>query len=363
MTKIVYVFADTPQEMNCSVHDCIRPAQAINKDGRHHADCIHISQFVQNSDETQRIIQESDIIIVERNLFGDVLPMMWNWKVKNKSVATIFDDGYQCMHPKNVSYAFWTHGEVKYKDEQGVEHIDFMKPPPLKQLEWGIQMSKGLQTVSKTLASDWAYINDTYIINNHINVDEYVNKEPLYKHDDIWIGWGGSLSHMDSFESSGILKALKKIVKTYKNVKLLISGDHRVYELIDVPIDKKIFQPYVSPEHYASLIKSIDIYPIALAGDYDRRRSWIKGLEASICKIPWVASDWSVYDNMRQYTILTENGSQNWEEKLVEMIDNLPRHKERVQYEPYQFALEQDYMKHIDERINLYQKLIDKPYR
>jgi hypothetical protein len=362
--KILYIYADTPQEWNCSQHNCINPMEAINKAGVHKASSMHTSQFIENSEETQRIVSDADIVIVERNLFQDCLTAMMFWKVRGQNFATIFDDGYHCMHKHNVSYEFWQNGQIKFKDAEGKDQIGYMKPHPLEQLKWGIAMTKGLQTVSQALCDYWKPVNDTYLIHNHLVFENYLNIEPLYKHEgDIWIGWTGSLSHMDSFESSGLLRAFKKVARFNKNVRILISGDKRIFDLVDVPLNKKIFSPFVPKEKYPALIKSLDICTIPLAGEYDKCRSQIKPLECLALKVPFLATDFPNYNHLAPYGNFTENGWQKWEEKINDMIQKLPEYKERAVEVGYPFAETQNINLHVDERINLYKLLIDKPYK
>ena len=361
--RIAYVFADNPQEWNCSQYLAIDPMNAINKTGVHSAQSMHTSTFVENSEETQKIISESDIILIERNLFQDCLTLLMFWKVRGKSIAIMFDDGYSVMHPKNVSYGFWTNGEVKFKDEQGVEQVTFMNPKPLQQLGWGIQMSKGLQVVSQALVDDWKHLNDGYIINHHIVTDKYMGVKPLHPHEDIFLGWSGSLSHVDSFESSGILKAFQEIIKKYPKVKILLTGERRIFDILDVPADKKMYSNFVPAEQYPALVKTFDIYVIPLAGEYDKRRSQIKPIECEILKVPYLATEFPNYSHLKPYGNFTDNGWENWFNNLCEMIDHLPTYKEKAIEVGYPHGLTQNIDLHVQERIDLYQKLIDKPYR
>ena len=65
--RLVYVYADSDGEMNCSKFCCFFPAKAINKLPEHHADVIYINQFMENSPETQELCLKADLIIIERN--------------------------------------------------------------------------------------------------------------------------------------------------------------------------------------------------------------------------------------------------------------------------------------------------------
>jgi glycosyltransferase involved in cell wall biosynthesis len=357
------VGADQPQELNCTNFNIIRPAEAINKTEGNHAVVIGIDQFTQNNEETQKLIMGADAIVVERNFFGDTLTTMEWCRVRNKTLIAIFDDGYQVMEKRNVAYPFWRHGEVTVSDENGKPKRSYMIPPPMTQFIWGLKKVKGIQVPSQTLADDWSKYNKTYHIPNYIVAHKYENVKPLYPHkDSIIIGWGGSMSHLESFTESGILKALKQVTHKYNNVKVMISGDKRVFDEVDLSVNKKIFQPYVPEEQFLSLMKTFDIALAPLITEFDRRRSHIKVLEYMALKMPWICSDFPTYQHLKKYGISTENTAEAWEEKLCYMIDNLEERRAYAEGEPFEFAMEQSYDKNIQKTLELYQSLIDEPY-
>lgn len=362
--KILYCKADQPGEANCSKYLCEEPTVAINKAGTHSANCIHINEFIQNNETTQNLVSEADIIILERNLFNDALTLMQYWKVRGKNFAICFDDGYSVIHPKNVSYDFWTKGELHEPDANGNMQTGYINPLPLTQMGWAISMSKGLQTVTQAIVDDWAHCNDGYVIQHHLVTERYKNATPLFPHDGkIWVAWSGSMSHVDSFESSGVLPAFERISKRYKNVVIFIAGDKRVYDIINLPQGKKIYAPYVPLEQYPNLLKSIDIFAIPLAGEYDKRRSQIKPVEAGIVEVPTLCTDYPNYQHLKPYHHMTQNGTENWDERLSDMIENLPKYREYAHEVTLPHSQSQDINLHVQERIDLYQKLIEKPYR
>jgi len=362
--KILFVYADTPGEWNCSQHNCVNPTNAINKTGVHHADYIFMNDFIANEPPTQKLCFEADVIIIERNLFQDTLPMMMFWKSRGKSIGIIFDDGYHIMHQKNPAFAFWTHGELRFEDKNHNQKIAHINPKPLQQMTWGMEMSKGLQTVSQEICDAWKAVTPTYLVHNHLVMEDYLDIKPLHPHDpsEIWIGWTGSLSHRDSFESSGLLRAYRKITKRFPNVKVLITGDKMTYDNVDVPAGRKMYSGFVPREYYPALVKSLDICTIPLFGAYDKCRSQIKVVEAMAVKTPVLATDFPNYTHLKPYTNFTDNGWEAWEEKLAEMITNLSYYKQHAIEVGYPFALTQNIDYHVQERIDVYQKMIDTPY-
>ena len=361
--KVLYIYADNAREWNCSQHNCVNPANAINKSGVHTAKTISLQDFIKNGEETQKECSEADIIVFERNFFQDSLTMLMFWWVRGKVLAGIWDDAYDRMHKRNPAYSFWEYGEMKFEDQNGVGHSAIMHPKPIVQFKHGLNLLKGAQVVSDALCEDWKPYVDTHKIHNHLVIENYKDVEPLYLHKDIWIGWTGSLSHRDSFESSGLLRAFRKITSRYKNVKILITGDKTIYDNLDIPDTRKAYSSFVPAEQYPSLIKSLDIYTIPLYGEYDKRRSQIKPLECMALKVPFIASNFENYNHLFEYGKFVDNSWQNWTEGISEMIENLDKYKQSANESSYEYALTQDIDLHFQERIDLYQYFIDKPYR
>jgi len=359
--KVLYVYADSKKEWNCSEWNCIIPAKHINKTKKHTAKTLYINEFLSNSEESQALCKEADVIVVERNFFGDTLVMMQYWKVRNKTVLAIFDDAYNIMHPKNISYGFWTKGEIKGRDKDGNIVSALMRPLPIEQFGWGLRIAKGVQVPSVNLAKDWAKFNKTYYVHNFLDMDKYMNVEPLYEHEELLVGWCGSLSHHSSFTDSGVIPALENISKKYPNVKILISGDKRVYDLLKVK--NKVFQKFVPPEQWTSLLKTLDIGLAPLSGENDKRRSWIKALEYMAVKVPWIATNYPTYDELHDFGTMTENGYKNWENAISEVIENHPKYQKLADTDAYDFALTQSSDKNIEKVIlKLYEELLDTPY-
>jgi glycosyltransferase involved in cell wall biosynthesis len=362
--KILYVYADTPRETNCSLFNAYFPAQAINKVGNGNAASVmFLDDFVKNNEETQRVVSAADIIIVERNLFGDTLTMMQYWKSRNKPIAVIFDDGYHTMEKDNVSYDFWENSTIIGQDEKGQPKKLTIVPPILTQFKWGLKMAKGIICPSQVLCDHWSYLNKTYRTWNYLNLDRYVNSTPLYPHDDIVIGWPGSMSHLASFNDSGIAGALVYVARKYNNVRIMIGGDKRVYDRIHLPENKKFFSNHVPEDQWSQLLASIDIGLAPLAGEYDTCRSWIKGMEYMAMKIPWIASDYPTYAELKKYGTLTANGLDNWKKALCYVIENIEQEREKARTTNYDFALTKTWEGNVDKLIDIFTKIINSDYQ
>jgi len=151
-------------------------------------------------------------------------------------------------------------------------------------------------------------------------------------------------------------------LKDFKNVKILIGGDRRVYDVINVDETRKSFSDFVPVKDFAKLLKSFDIPFAPLSSAYDMRRSWVKVLEYMVLQIPWIATDCITYEELKPYGKTVINTEENWYNAIVETIQNLPREREYACHDPYQFALTQDVDVQLDNRLKIYQEIIGMEY-
>lgn len=348
--RIVYVYADSPSEWNCSEWRCAVPARAINRGGRHHAELLSIEDFAYHTALARSVCSAADVIVVQRNLFGPVLSAIQHWKAQDKALIADFDDAYQLMHPSNANYAFWQQGVVR-RAGAPPQKID---PPPLTQFKWGLRLVHAATVPSKRLMEDWRSLAEMHYLPNYIDLSLYENVSPE-AHEGIILGWGGSLSHLQSFTESGILTALKNVCRARPQVKVMICGsDQRILEALPLPPEQKLYQPWVPYTEWARVLAQFDIGLAPLHGAYDERRSWIKVLEYMVMKIPWVASEGPAYQELRPYGWLVQNASGAWERVLLDMIDHLDEYKEEAAGSPYLYAISQSIDENIDHIISTY---------
>ncbi len=351
--KIVYVYADNAQEWNCSEWRCAIPARAIQRNGRHSAEMLSIHDFAHNSPRAQELCSPADVIVVERNLFGPVLSSIQHWKARDKVVIANFDDAYNLMHPTNVAYPFWGQGLMKHAD--GTQ--EKMEPAPLTQFKWGLRLVHGGTVPSRRLADDWQTFTDMHYVPNYIDLEKYTNVS-RDEHDGIVIGWGGSLSHLQSFTDSGVLSALKRVVKARPQVKIMVcGGDKRIFDQLNIPENQKIYQPWVPFTNWAQVLAKFDIGLAPLLGAYDERRSWIKVLEYMVMRIPWVASEGPSYYDLRPYGWLVNNTPASWERVLLDMVDQVEDYRAEAADEPYLYALAQSADENVGKIIETYTRI------
>ncbi|MFZ5809924.1 MAG: glycosyltransferase [Chloroflexota bacterium] len=338
---IVFVYADSQEEWNSSEWRCAIPSRAINRTGRHHASLLSIESFAKNTPDALEICGGADVLVVERNLFGPVLTAIQYWKARDKVIIADFDDAYTCMHPTNLNYRFWAEG---FQRETGVK-ID---PPPLTQFKWGLRLVHAATVPSRRLADDWRTYTEVYYLPNYIDLNMYQNSQ-TQTHEGVIIGWGGSMSHYQSFMESGVAEALRRVCKARPQVRVMICGnDGRIGRDLDLPTNQLIVQPWVPYSEWPSVLANFDIGLAPLFGEYDERRSWIKVLEYMVMKIPWVASDGPPYSDFRSFGWLVKNTPKAWERVLLDIVDHLVQYQQEARGGAYLAGISQA----IDENIN-----------
>jgi hypothetical protein len=375
--KIVYVFADSPNELNTSRWRMWFPSQAMNKAG-YETYLVPIHLFIDNPPEIHEVVQKSQIIVIERNLMGGCLMRLLDWELMGKVIILNFDDGYHAIEKTNASYNFWHEGLLPFQENgQVVSRVAF--PHPYDQFVLGCKISHAATLPNKELCKYYSRYTPTYYLPNYFRIHDYIDY-PKLKRDYVTLGWGGSLSHLQSFRDSGILLALKNVFKVRLNVKLIIAGDKRVFDLIDLPEDRKIFQQYLPyipwndetntqemmgptymPGQYRHwgqyLSEEFDIGLAPLCGLYDTYRSIIKPVEFCLTKTPWLGSAGPAYKEVGKHGRLVENTSHAWEKAILNLLDNLKQENERMAGAPYEFGLSQDIDKNTGNIMHLYKKI------
>jgi hypothetical protein len=352
--KVVYVYADNPKEWNSSEWRCAVPARAVNRTHLHSAALLSLDEFARCTPAAQAACEPADVLIVQRNLLGPVLAAVQHWRARDKVVIADFDDAYQLMPPSNAGYSYWFQGLVHNTGADGKVNQHRIDPLPLTQFRWGLRLVDGATVPSRRLADDWRSFTDIRYVPNYIELEKYLNvtRQP---HEGVILGWGGSISHLQSFTGSGVVAALRRVCTARPQVKVMICGsDRRVLEALSLPAGQIIHKPWIPYCEWAEHLSQFDIGLAPLHGEYDERRSWIKVLEYMVMKIPWVASEGPAYDELRPYGWLVKNTASAWERVLLDMIDHLEDHKAEAGGDPYFYGISQSIDDNIDRVLETY---------
>jgi hypothetical protein len=362
--RICHLYADSPGEWNCSQWRCLTPADALNGEheaGRtpHTARLFYLPSALEwHNPEVQKTLGMFDVLIFQRNV---ILPEVWAamsyWRAIGKTVCIDIDDMYSQLPPSNPAHNFWT------RNAPGLD------PDPVAALIEAMRHADALTAPSRVLLADFDHVVKGYYVPNYTRRLWYagLTQKPAGAPDvafgyagtadapelaqtargatngQVYLGWGGSISHVDSWLYSGVVPALDRLFEKHPHVYLKFCGhETRLDDLVFKRWgDRVVKQGGVKPEHWPLVVSTFDIglapldtrpldppwRPGAPVASYDERRSWLKGVEYLTAGVPWVASESATYADLRRWGTLVPNTEAAWFAALDDMVTRLPHHK------------------------------------
>ncbi|MHA2135269.1 MAG: hypothetical protein ACW99J_15520 [Candidatus Thorarchaeota archaeon] len=369
---VIYLYADQQNEWNCSHWRCHLLSNAINYQNDKNPDRFpHTAQMLEmqsaasiHHPQVQKVMGFADIIVFQRNvLWEPIWNMMDYWRALGKIVLVDLDDHYPEIPPSNPAFGSW------------IMNNNEMEPHPIEALKEGLRHADGLIAPSEVLLKDWEHIVPIYYWANYPSLLDWENvirrqlgardflfvpeiseenpkeqvlmaKEIPDSAGKIVIGWGGSLSHIDSFKYSGVIEGMKMLLEENKNVVFKFCGneDRIQFLLNDLPQEQVWRQPGVSSGDWPQVVSTFDIgiapldmrpVPSGTGNEhgiysYDERRSWLKCVEYACGGIPFVASNSATYNEFKRYGKMVENTPEAWYEALKSRVDGITHFREEA---------------------------------
>jgi len=339
--RVLWLYADSKTEWNCSNWLCHVKSNALNAhpSGKYEGKLLLLASMLNWRDSTVvDVLMQQNILVLERNMVSnEVLDLIRYIQGLGKPVILTWDDAYQHLKHDNPAYPFWIQNKANFD------------PPPLEMLKRALGIADGFCSPSKLIMEDWREAADGRVhwLPNYAPRGWYENLEVQQGNGDrVVIGWGGSVSHYDSWWGSGIYKAATRVAEKRPEVLFRIHGnDPRIYAHLPVPEKNKQLVPGVPPEKWPAELAQFDIGVAPLHGIYDQRRSWIKGLEYSLAAVPWLGQEGVPYQDL--IDVLDDNertekagvlvgepvaetleaGADAWEAAILGAIDDLTERK------------------------------------
>jgi len=248
---------------------------------------------------TQKII-ETDIILFQRPQDDRWFNFLKIAQKHGKIIVADYDDHPYNVSPLNPAYRYygttnvqfkwpdgkvdmlWIDGENGFSIEDNITRQDYFRA--------AFKRSDMVSTTTPILQENFLKINkNTVVLPNLVDFDLYPQVECVKK--EVRIGWQGGNSHYEDLFM--VSKAIKKIIKKYKNVKFVFFGDMSIAGLFkDVPKDRIEWHNWVKyvayPYKLATLNLDIGLCPV-IDNEFNRSKSAIKYLEYSVMKIPTIA--------------------------------------------------------------------------
>lgn len=316
--RVLFLYSDNKTEWNSSEWRVVIPCKAINMVEGWRADYCFLGDLVQAKDKAVELAKKADIIVFQRLFILNALPVALHWKIRGKVVIGDVDDAYHLMPQSVPSYPFW------YKNR-----TNNSKTPFHEQLFLSGKVMNAITSPSKILVKDWEKHAHSYFVPNLIDADRYIPFKETHDDDSIVIGWGGSITHLDSFRNCNVFGALSKLLQENENLKVLIvSDDDRIARLLSRGGEQVAFVPKVEFNRWPQLLAKFDIGLLPLSGAYDNRRSWVKAIEYLAMGIPWVGSESPAVEDVRDLGITVQNSERQWKDALRHVIYNIKAYRE-----------------------------------
>ena len=345
--KIVYIYPTEDNLWNGINWRCQVPARAINRNGRHSATLISLTDFISRKPEIDRICEHSDVIICFRNLWGPCLSTIQHWMAHGKVVIADFDEPFQLIHPSDLDYSFWYEG-IGIGDQN-----EKISPPPITQFKWGLQMANSISVNSKRLADDWKAYNQLEVIPGFLDLDKYQEIEE-HPHDEIIFGWSGKSSQFRTLMESGMIEAMRQVLLYRSHARFLICSDFKFkLDLLDISPDQILFQNITKGTTWPSPLAYFDVGLAPLCSDFDQRTGIENILEYMVMKIPWVGSQSAAFHEVRNYGWMVENSVGAWQRVLMDMVDHYQDYKMEASQGPFLFSLGQSINENIQHVIGI----------
>lgn len=318
--NILFVESDSLQEYNCSYWRVMVPLIALRKAG-HTVEKVRVESWGERTPEAVKLTERADLVIVQRNLMDRVVLSAFHWTQNGKAITVDLDDAYEFMTEDTGSPTFktWKHGV--FTDSSGKEQ--HLYPTPMMWLKWGVKLLGTMTSPSKLICQDWSEYARAFWFPNYADTSIYHPSQVYKEPGKVYIGWGGSATHLASWEKSGVLPALQRIIKEYPNVVLMLMGDERVERFLkEIPKHNRAVLGFMPHAEFVMRLNTLDIGLVPLYGEYDRRRSWIKAMEYSLMGVPWIGTAFEPTADV-ETGLRIANTTDGWYMALKFYIDNL----------------------------------------
>jgi glycosyltransferase involved in cell wall biosynthesis len=373
--NVYFVGVDTVAEYNCEDWRIAIPFRAMRRAGIP-CEYRHLEAWL-GAGQEDPLVEKADLVIYQRNCFGEAASKLEYWRLRGKAMVLDLDDAYGLMGGEtgSPSFDFWHNAILKdkvkvlVKDEAGVEKEEEREqahpvtPRPLDSLESGARMVGAVSSPSHLILDDWRpYGVRTYWLPNYLEEKRYVGWKSRNESGMVTIGGGGSLTHLHSWKDSGLAEAINQLAAENPKVAVTLAGDERQMKLLKLRPSQRVVLGWVPPSQYAQSVSRFDIAVVPLAGEYDRRRSWIKYAEYAVMGVPWIGTDSDPnrdlpFDGCGRRVI---NTAKAWYEALADAVMHVKQRKEEARDLAPQ-ALEVYGIDHnINRLLAMYQQIIEE---
>ena len=289
MIQGLFLFADVPEEANTSYYRCIIPSKYMRSSG---FDVDYRSYY----DAPWTAMPET--VILERLASREMMLKLRSAGVKR--IIVTFDDLYAKLPPGSASLPFWKKHHPNFV--RSLEEADLVIVPSQNLADYYVKRCKEIRVVPNYHDPElWLFTPE--------------EKPP----DTLAIGWGGSMTHAQTWQNPGLLAALAFVLKDNAQARLHVNS-HPAHEPLERAGIPHLVYPWCAFADWPKRVASFDIGIAPLTGEYDKARSNLKVVEYGLAGIPWVASAGGEYEKAKGGMLYTN--FQDMREAMQFLIDN-----------------------------------------
>lgn len=346
------------------------PANALLRAG-YDVQIQSIQHWLADTHQSRVACSKANVIVLQRVLIDESINRALFWKAKGKAVVADWDDSYQHIFQStgNPAEAFWGRGEITVNTAVG-SYKSYLDKHPLDQFAHGLSKITAGAAPSRVICEDYREIVPMFHLPNYFATEPYL-KAKKGKNDHITIGFGASLGHRTSIESSGFAHALARLMDARENVRMRLVGDRRLLDYLPVPKHKVQFMNYVPFSEWCQIVAGFDIFIAPLFDKFDMRRSFIKAEEACLMQIPLVATGDELYPVYKDFydvpshkyvpSELTvpdyDKRVELWYEALLDVVDNLDSYR-HLALDSREYGLQFDVDRNVHNIIRTYEDIL-----
>lgn len=268
--------------------------------------------------KVREVNSDADLIVFQRPLDNAMSSAIIQAKKQGIAVAVEMDDDLSATHPNNSAYSYF-HGHL----DTGVQW-----------LEWAVKNADFIIASTPHLLNRYAPEGNGVVVRNCVP-ESIFDVTPRYERTDQLskVGWTGTVATHPTdllVTKSAIADVMTTRIAQGRDMSFSVIGDlDRVYSHLRLPQTIPSYSPGWLPldEYYEGIASSIDvgIVPLEL-NQFNRSKSYLKGLEMGALGIPFIASDTSEYLAFEDMGIgQTAADPSAWRRKLGRLLDNRPK--------------------------------------
>lgn len=353
--NLVYIHPESPDQ-DLLFWRCRTPARGLNRTGRHRAALLSIKNFVNHTEQAERICGESDLLIIQNDLIGRALSMVQHWKAQEKTIILDLQKSPRELKPDHRSYPRWINSLLSSELIPTPE----LDPDGITQLTWGMKLAHGATVPSLQLEREWSQFPEVQYLPSFIDLTSYESTKKSESKDMI-IGWIFPPGETYPNPDTSISKALQHLCQRNRNLKIHFLGlDPGCFSEIPIPDgQKKLLTPF-DPQQRISMISCFDFAVLPHSTSRDEHFIQTRILEYLVLKTPWVSSSNLIDPKLRGYGTMVENTVEAWIFALSNLILESGQGMLKPNHSAYLYGISQNIDDHLGTMINTYKRFIRK---